>query len=291
MRPVHLLLLAVVLALLGLFVALSLRTEVPDALAGTPRGPVAPRADATEAAGSAELVAPEVVEVETNVIVERPVEPAPAADAIVQPDTLDRSLAGAVDWLRKALPERFGELTVAQAAALEELDLRGVTLTDADLQRLSAFPNLKLLGLRGTAVTDQGLAYLHGLPLQSLDLRGTAVTGSGMYALPTSTLTALHLTDTKVTTAELARMPVMPQLATLKLNRLTLTDDAIEALSIHPALKHVEMDGTALTEGGLKRLFELHPNLARLEIRGTGLSAAAIDEARRAHPGCAIVNQ
>jgi hypothetical protein len=289
MKPVHVLLLVVVLALLGTIVAVTWQPATPEALAGPAPAAARPRTEKQDAP-DVELVAPE----EALVTAAKPAPPPaapPAVDDMASPGGVDRTLAGAVDWLRRVMPERFGELTLAQAAALEELDLRGVALTDADLARLAAFPNLKVLGLRGTAITDAGLAHLGRIPLTSLDLRGTAVTGSSMHALPTGTLTALHLTDTKVTAAELARMPVMPQLATLKLNRLQLADDAIEALNVYPALRHLELDGTRLTDDGLERLLELQPGLVRIEARETALSAAAIEAARRDHPALVIVNQ
>lgn len=203
----------------------------------------------------------------------------------------DRSLAATLEWLKRVQPERFGALTVEQALTLEVLELRGVSLTDEDLPRLAAFPNLRSLGLRGTAITDEGLAALRALPLASLDLRGTKITGSGIASLPTNTLTALHLTDTQVTEATLARMPNLPALATLKLNRLRVGDAAIESLSIYGGLKHLEMDGTGLTDAGLMRLLELHPGLTRIEARQTSLSPQAIAAARTTHPGCEIVTQ
>jgi hypothetical protein len=201
----------------------------------------------------------------------------------------DASAEDVTSWLRRVSPEKFRKLTPAQASALTELDLRGAPIGDADLRFLLGLPNLRTLGLRGTAITDEGLAVLGGIPLESLDLRGTRVTGRGLAALPASSLTALHLTSTAVEGADLARMPPMPRLATLKLNSLAVDDASLESLAIYPSLRHLELDNTGLTDAGLRRLLELQPSLRRIEARGTQVTAGTVAELRTAHPGLEVV--
>jgi len=106
-------------------------------------------------------------------------------------------------WLRRILPDEYGGRSASEIAELTELELHGKDVGDADLARLADLPNLRVLGLRGTKVTDAGLVHLSGLALASLDLRGTGVTAYGLGCLPSSTMEALHLTDTKVAGAEL----------------------------------------------------------------------------------------
>lgn len=218
------------------------------------------------------------------------VEAPPGARAEAEATQEARPPAGSpLAWLRAVLPERYGALDDAALLALEELDLRGAELTDADLYRLAAFPNLARLSLRGTAITDAGLAALTGLPLTQLDLRGTAVTGNGFALLPVTRLEALHLTDTQVTERDLARLPSLPALATLKLNFLALSDFTVETLSAQPALRHVELDGTGLTDTGLRRLLELLPALTRIEARNTQVTSELRGELRRTHPTLELV--
>lgn len=291
MRPVHVLALALVLALSIAGVAVLLGSDpASGTMPDTATAPVPRAANAPEPAPVA-LVAPEDGERSPK----RAVVPGAAEGVSGSPsppaEIVDRSLRGVVAWLRTSHPERFGALTEEAARELAELDLRGVAIDDDDLLRLAALPKLKVLGLRGTAVTDRGLAALGRLPLASIDLRGTGITGSGLASLPAATLTHLHLTDTKVGETELARMPSMPRLATLKLNRLGVGDAIVDTLSIYPGLKHVELDGTGITRAGLARLLEQHPGLARIEARGTGLDDEALAEARRAHPDCEIVTR
>jgi hypothetical protein len=104
------------------------------------------------------------------------------------------------------------------------------------------------------------------------------VTGLAFASLPTGTLKALHLTDTKISGAELSQLPPMPNLETLKLNRLNADDDTVESLALYPHLRHVELDATPLTDAGLRRLFELLPALERVEARNTAVTAETARE-------------
>ena len=201
----------------------------------------------------------------------------------------DQAPQDPAQWLARLDPERFGDLTLAEVAALTELDLRGLEVTDADLARLSAFPNLERLGLRGTPITDDGLAHLsHLVGLAFVDLRATAVSGQGLGYLPRG-LEALHLTDTRVLGSDLHALPPMPYLNQIKLNRLEVDDAALDLLAGYPALSHVELDGTQITGDGLHQLLYTNPELTRLEIRGTEVSAEALNELRQLYPNCEFV--
>lgn len=197
---------------------------------------------------------------------------------------------GAVAFLRNALPDRFANLTLEEAAALTELDLRDAKVTDDALALLSSLPSLTNLGLRGTEVTDAGLAHLRGMTqLTALDLRGTVITGAGVSQLPSLGLTSLHLTDTHVTADDLRWFPTMPNLRTLKLNRLTLGDDVIGDLALFPSVQHLEMDGTAISDVGLRQLLAQNPALQRIELRSTLVSPEAVRELRGTYPNVELV--
>jgi hypothetical protein len=186
--------------------------------------------------------------------------------------------------------ERFGALTPEEAAALEELDLRGTEVTDEDLRHLAALPALARLGLRGTAVGDAGLVHLQELALETLELRGTQVTGGGLGRLPW-TLESLDLTGTQLESSDLYRLPGLPGLGTLDLNFIALDDTALEPLARLPALRHLECDQSRITADGLATLLERNPLLERIELRDTPVD----DEQARAlmtrYPGCELVWQ
>jgi len=215
-------------------------------------------------------------------------EPAPSSAATPgesEAERLDRALI----WLRGALPDKFARLTAAELAALKELDLQGAEITDEDLRLLADLSGLETLNLRGTSITDSGIAHIWNLDqLKSLELRGTKVTGSGLQNLPRN-LEALVLTDTQVTGDDLIRLPPMAQLSTLKLNFLELQDPALEALAALPALRHLELDQSGITDAGARRLFELQPGLTRIEMRSTAVTEETLAELKAAYPGCEFV--
>jgi hypothetical protein len=206
--------------------------------------------------------------------------------------TQQRAVPEVVRFLRNALPKQFGKLTAEEAEAITSLDLRGAAITDADLAQLSALPNLASLSLHGTAITDAGMAYLRNVPkLTSIDLRATKVTGAGVVILPTERIEALHLTDTQVKGEDLRSFPPMPKLQVLKLNRLGGSDDALASLPSMPSLSHVELDGTKISDQGLRRLLETNPGLKRVELRETPVSEEAIKELTRLHPDVELVRE
>jgi hypothetical protein len=217
----------------------------------------------------------------------RPAEPDAAANA---PPKATSGIAAAVRLLQEAWPDRYGKLTAEEAAALTEVDLRGTKITDDDLALLASLPSLQTLCLQHTSVTDAGLAYVGGLShLTTLDLRETQITGAGVRQLSALGLTALHLTDTKVTGEELHWLPPMPNLQILKLNRLKFGDDAIADLALFPAVRHLELDGTAITDAGLRHLLAQNSALQRIELRYTSITSKAVEELRSNYPDVELV--
>lgn len=88
-------------------------------------------------------------------------------------------------------------------ALIVELDLSGVTLTDADLANVAGLKNLRRLNLARTAVTDAGLAHLKGLAqIESLNLFQTKITDAGLAQLSgLKNLKRLYVFESKVTEA------------------------------------------------------------------------------------------
>ncbi len=199
-------------------------------------------------------------------------------------------LATAVQFLKTKFPDRFGNLTPEEAAALVTLDLGGPQLTDADLAVLAALPSLETVSLEGASVTDAGLVHLYGLPrLKSIDLRGTQVTGAGISLLPAYGLEALHLTDTHVTGHDLREFPPLPNLKKLKLNRLDFGDESVADLALFPRVEHLELDGTRISDDGLRLLLAQNTALKRVELRDTGVSPDTVSELHKVYPNVELV--
>lgn len=215
----------------------------------------------------------------------------PAGEAgAAQPPSAIVAAAGAraTAWLQRVHPERYAGLTPAALFALGELDLRGGELTDDDLAYLASLPNLTGLDLRDTAVTDAGLAHLAALRLQTLSLRGTKVGERNLPILP-ATLQHLDLTDTRAGADACRFLRPLPDLHTLKLNRLPVDDAGLDALPSLPRLRHLEIDGTQVTVAGLERLIQRHPLLARIEARQVRLAPEALAELARRFPQVELV--
>ena len=84
---------------------------------------------------------------------------------------------------------------------IERIDLTEKDVTDADLENLSAVPELKALTLHGTKITDEGINHLLALTsLKELDLTNTNITDAGLKLLAgIESLEKLHLHNTAVT--------------------------------------------------------------------------------------------
>ncbi|ADG66467.1 hypothetical protein Plim_0620 [Planctopirus limnophila DSM 3776] len=99
------------------------------------------------------------------------------------------------------------------------LNLRGTKITDAGLVHVGTLKNLLKLHLEKTAITDAGLAHLSGLEkLEYLNLYGTKVTGAGVKGLAKlPKLQRLYLWQTEVSDADLQELQVSrPELKIIK---------------------------------------------------------------------------
>jgi Leucine-rich repeat (LRR) protein len=191
----------------------------------------------------------------------------------------DEGMAAVKGWKRlKRLNLRGTKVTdttlehLSNVMTLESLDVGFAQITDVGLDRLASLPNLKELVIGGNKLTDTGLQALRQLPsLTSLSLGGSQRTDSGLWTI---SLTELGL-DTITTLQELRelRLDGMPVTARWleklrglnKIERLSLQgckrvgDDAVLVLVSWPALRILDLKGTAMTEKGLADLRRAKP--------------------------------
>lgn len=113
-------------------------------------------------------------------------------------------------------PEQFTEEAaehLRQLPNLVHLSFRETDVTDNEVERAASFKNLKTLVLSdstpgGTAVTDDGLAFVAQLPqLQVLELRGTQITDAGLeHLVGMKSLEKVDLNNTKVSAQGVAKL-------------------------------------------------------------------------------------
>lgn len=75
--------------------------------------------------------------------------------------------------------------SVEPSSPIIDVDL--ITPTDATVERLKLFPQLRRIDLGGTKVTDSGLGHLHDFrALKWINLGGTKMTAKGVSKLKTA---------------------------------------------------------------------------------------------------------
>ncbi|RMF38414.1 MAG: hypothetical protein D6753_15860, partial [Planctomycetota bacterium] len=99
-------------------------------------------------------------------------------------------------------------LTIGRLSALKVLSLRGTPVTDRGVAAFSGLTNVRDLRLDGTRLTDRGVSEIAGLRgLKRLSLSGTSVTDTGLIALePCRELESIELRGTRVTLGGLYRL-------------------------------------------------------------------------------------
>ena len=180
---------------------------------------------------------------------------------------------------------------ISGITTIESLDIGSAMITDVGLERLSSLTNLKELTMGGNELGDAGLQALRQLPgLTYLDLNGRQGTDSNVWTLSMSDrgleslLTLKELRELRfgctslgigiegtrfatvsamsVTTRWLEKMKSFQKLERLKLQGCDRVDDeSVAVLAAFPALKELDLKGSAVTEKGLATLRAARPKM------------------------------
>ena len=118
--------------------------------------------------------------------------------------------------------------------------LGGTEMNDSLLSKLAGKPNIRWLQLAGTPITDEGIKYLAGMDLESLDLSRTKITDAGAEAL--------------------GKMK-FPHLKDLSFDRTKVTDACLPHLDHFTNLEFLTVSDTKVTKGAAKRLKVKLPDL------------------------------
>ena len=157
-----------------------------------------------------------------------------------------------------------------------ELDLSITKVTDAGLEQLAKFPNLRKLNLASTLVSDTGMRHLTALKsLRSLDLSGTRVTGAGLNHLESlPELKTLRLRCTKLTDNGLRYVRELRQIDSLDISCTAVSDHGLENIVPLTQLHHLFV-GPMVTDVGLEHILPL-TRLETLSLRDSAISDAGV---------------
>ena len=172
-----------------------------------------------------------------------------------------------------------------------KVDLRRTKATDADLEILKAFTQVRGLNLGSSlGVTDAGMKHLKGLTaLEHLDLQHTTVGDAGLEHLKgLIKLKKLILAGTPVTDAGLKYLKGLTDLRSLNLCLCTtVTDAAVENLAGLTKIQDLDLNSVQVTDAGLKHLHGFTA-LERMNVGDTKVTRAGIQELSRVLPNAKI---
>jgi internalin A len=180
---------------------------------------------------------------------------------------------------------------IAGIKTLESLDVGSTLMTDVGLERLTNLLNLRRLTMGGNELGDAGLQALRQMPgLTYLDLSGRQGTDKNVWTIAMSNvgleavLSLKQLRDLRfmctsigvgiegtkfgevsmltVTPEWLERMHSLSKLERLRLQGCNrIGDGDVRTLATMPALKEVDLKGTAVTEKGVAELKAAKPGI------------------------------
>ncbi len=166
---------------------------------------------------------------------------------------------------------------------LEWLRVREAQLTDKQLSYLTR-SRLSAISLNSNPeITDDGLLYLHALPLKKLWLAHTRLKGTGLAHIQADSLEYLDLEGTEIDDHALEIIGRMSNLETLMLSSPKITNDGLKFLLGMKSLRHLSVFGDQLSDEGITPLADL-PALESLFVGGNGISQGVNERLHKLKP-------
>ncbi len=200
----------------------------------------------------------------------------------LEPDALQAMSCRWTDVNDEALVH-IGRLT-----GLRMLDLQSTPTADAGIAHLGNLKKLQWLSLeafatnkKGFGAGDEAMKTIAKLPeLELLFLRDTKVTDDGLSDIAKiKSLTTLDLSGTKVSDAGLKWLKQLPKLNYLRLGvyreGAVITDDGLVTIGELANLEHLDLSGTKVTNQGLSHLHTLK-HLKELTLEHTKVTEAGL---------------
>lgn len=150
---------------------------------------------------------------------------------------------------------------------------------DKGLAALKNVPNLRLLNLIGTEITDAGLEHIKNFPkLEALHMHSTMISDAGVAHLK-NLPNLLRLTLTwcpNITDGAMEHLKGMTNLQWLRIVDTKVGDDGLLALKNLTKLNRMDLNGTQVTDRGLA-VFEHMPDMRNLTAGNTKITDAGMD--------------
>ena len=131
---------------------------------------------------------------------------------------------------------KITDAELAKIAAISQdlnLVLASCPVTNKGLSHLEGKSNVRCLVLTKTGITDEGIKYLRGMNLQTLDLSSTKITDTGLAALGEFDF---------------------PRLKEIALEHTHVTNDGVLHLANFKNLEWISIAGTKVTKEGIRHL-------------------------------------
>jgi hypothetical protein len=156
------------------------------------------------------------------------------------------------------------------AISVVGIDFSGIPAGDAELAPAAKLPYLRTIVLRGTKVTDAGLAAFRDCQhLETLDLSHTDVLGTGLGDLRFDPIKELDLADSNLGDRGMASLVEAGRhLLRLNLAGTKISDEGLESLKNLHVLESIDLGRTRISGAGLRYL---SPGLKQLGLSGTSL--------------------
>lgn len=206
-----------------------------------------------------------------------------------------------------------GTYTRNESAAVTKVSLRNTWVTDGDLTRLTRLPELEVIDLAYTKITDLGLEELiplshvrilnlryaeyvtdlgvahlkHWKQLERLDLRGTKVTSSVFdHAAGLEQLRFLDVAHSRVNDDFFERLAQLDHLEEFSFGGNKMSGAALPLLKLMPALRKLDVSGEQRTDSGLWSIAVSDFNIDHIAAL-TGLEALNLEGTKISDRGLA----
>jgi Leucine-rich repeat (LRR) protein len=221
-------------------------------------------------------------------------------------------LACGADWFE----QQGARLERDSRGEIVTVDLTGVWVSDADLERLSGLPKLNRLVLAHTRLTDAGFANLAALKgvreldcyyaefftadalahlagwqsLERLVLRGTRVTSKAFeHIVRLKSLRSLDVAYTQIDDANLDLLAELPALETLALGGNRVSAAGLAQLRLLKGLRHLDLSGVQRVDSGEWGIVLNPSTLGEIggltALRSLNLSGATLTDVGADRPG------